>query len=82
MAKLSANGTEIARFRVTTGTGDSRTIREVSLRENGYVLSKVKLSGGWTGWTRYARFTEVGSGSDRRAHLRRFLAKRGEVEDL
>ena len=75
MAKLSANGKEISRYR--TATFDEvfgrDVIREYSLRDNGWVLVKVQHGDkSWTTWKRWFRY-ERRQGLERDAHLRERL---------
>lgn len=62
MAKLSANGKEISRYR--TATFDEvfgrDVIREYSLRDNGWVLVKVQHGDkSWTSWKRWMRYEKT-----------------------
>lgn len=50
MAKLSANGNEIARFEVRTQEGSEY---RVSLRDNGAILRQTRIMGKWEGWKKW-----------------------------
>ena len=50
MAKLSANGNEIARYEVRTATG---TEYRVSLRDTGAILRQARIIGRWEGWKKW-----------------------------
>lgn len=85
MAKLSANGIEIVRYRTSDHCKDfGRTIvREFSLRSNGWVLVKVQYTdGSWNGWKRWARVGESVVGSPATV-VRKNLERRHEtVEEV
>ena len=64
MAKLSANGVELARLRGTSADleYDETLEREYSVRSNGWVLKKSRFVGAryhrptWSGWSRAFRW--------------------------
>jgi hypothetical protein len=74
MAKLAANGTEIARFEVTTENGAFRA----SLRSTGAVLRQHRICGRWEGWKQWLKT----NGNVTASELQVFLSKKGDAKRI
>ena len=74
MANLKSNGSEIVRFRRTLEDKHFPSVLEYSLRSNGWVLKKVKLTTGWSGWTRAWKYA-MGTPDEQMLALRRRLER-------
>lgn len=88
MAKLSANGHEVARFEVVSGEGEDQVIRQYSLRDNHWVLVKTFIPEGeytrkgWTGWVRYGKYDRKRDTMNLVQVLERALSHKGIVRQL
>jgi hypothetical protein len=83
MAKLSANGNEVARYRTYTHDEafNRDVVREYSLRDSGWVLVKVQHGDKtWTPWRRYGKYPS-GTAQARSSSFQRVLERKsGRVE--
>lgn len=86
MAKLSANGTEIARLSAWRDDGDIVSETELSVRSNGAVLRKTRVQfrrfdgttpGDWSGWKHVAKVKDPTDTFGAERAVRNFIVRRG-----